>query len=158
MNDSILTTLTNDTLTNGIRIAINDSTGKAMNMAMKFSGGNLPSGLPENIKNIAMLGISSIIIGTIVFFATIFAIAYFYFKTKNKERMAMIEKGIDPNVHNPKSNSSSILKWGFILVGIGLGYLSSAYLAIPAFISMIMFGGIGLISFYFIAPKLNKDK
>jgi hypothetical protein len=50
-------------------------------------------------------------------FLMIFAIVYVYFTTRNKERMALIEKGADPKLFKsePKvSNYSSISNGGFL--------------------------------------------
>jgi ABC-type Fe3+ transport system permease subunit len=53
--------------------------------------------------------------------ALIFGIRYM----RNKENMAMIEKGQDPRINRPAPFRS--LKWGLLLVGAGLG-LFLAYL------------------------------
>jgi len=48
---------------------------------------------------------------------------------RNKENMAMIEKGLDPNIkpERPRPAPFRSLKWGLLLVGSGLG-LFVAYL------------------------------
>jgi len=50
---------------------------------------------------------------------TIFGIRYM----RNKENMAMIEKGLDPNLKPEKPRPAPFrnLKWGLLLVGAGLG-------------------------------------
>ncbi|HLZ88013.1 MAG TPA: DUF6249 domain-containing protein [Puia sp.] len=57
--------------------------------------------------------------------AVIFGIRYM----RNRENMAMIEKGLDPNIkpERPRPAPFRSLKWGLLLVGAGLG-LFLAYL------------------------------
>ncbi|WP_133300268.1 DUF6249 domain-containing protein [Mucilaginibacter terrenus] len=88
------------------------------------------------------------------FFAMIFGIFYI----RNRERMAMIERGMNPKVDLPQPHTN--LKWGLLLIGCGLG-LFLAYLLDstvlhhegeenPAvYFSLIaIFGGIGLYLSY----------
>ncbi|MCA0154495.1 DUF6249 domain-containing protein [Winogradskyella vincentii] len=61
-------------------------------------------------------------------FAAIFGIVYLYFSTRNKERLALIEKGADASIFNmgKKSGSSwkiTVINIAFLLMGIGLGVL-----------------------------------
>jgi hypothetical protein len=57
--------------------------------------------------------------------ALLFGIRYM----RNRENMAMIEKGLDPNIkpERPRPAPFRNLKWGLLLVGAGLGLLC-AYL------------------------------
>jgi hypothetical protein len=58
-----------------------------------------------------------------VVFAAIFGIVFVVVSARNRERMAMIEKGVNPKdfmTHKPVS-VYGVLKWGLLLVGIGLG-------------------------------------
>lgn len=61
----------------------------------------------------------------IVFFGVIFGIFYLYLSTRNKERLALIEKGGDASIFNLGKRGSSwkvlILNLSFLLMGIGLG-------------------------------------
>jgi Domain of unknown function (DUF6249) len=59
-------------------------------------------------------------------FAAIFGIVYLYFSTRNKERLALIEKGADASIFNIGKRSGSswkvvVLNLAFLLMGIGLG-------------------------------------
>ena len=54
-------------------------------------------------------------IGTIGF------IFYTFFTTRHKERMAIIEKGADINYPGKESNGYGSLKWGLVLICLGLG-------------------------------------
>jgi hypothetical protein len=55
------------------------------------------------------------------FFALIFGIFYI----RNRENMALIERGINPRVKEPTNNSQSTLKYGLLLLGCGLGLLAA---------------------------------
>ncbi|MGB0836738.1 MAG: DUF6249 domain-containing protein [Flavobacteriaceae bacterium] len=92
----------------------------------------------------------------ISFFLAVFAGLYVYLTTRNKERMAMIENGVDPSVFVKKRNNSRngfTLKFGMLFVGVSLGILSGSLLSYSfeheevAYFSMILlFGGIALIA------------
>ena len=64
----------------------------------------------------------------ISFFAVIFGLYYLYISSRNKERLALIEKGADASIFNiGKRKGSSwkvvVLNLAFLLMGIGLGVL-----------------------------------
>ncbi len=110
------------------------------------------------------------IVAMITTFGTIFAIPYIWITARNKERMAMIERGYDINQLIPKEDKNtyknSALKWGLLFAGAGLGLMVGLFLSgyfmweghqVGAIISMILlFGGLGLISYYLIAAKIEK--
>lgn len=52
-------------------------------------------------------------------FAMIFGIVYI----RSRENMAMIEKGLNPRVKDPRPRPFINLKWGLLLIGSGLGLL-----------------------------------
>lgn len=59
-------------------------------------------------------------------FLAIFGMVYLYLSTRNKERLALIEKGADASIFNlGKQTGSSwkviVLNLAFLLMGIGLG-------------------------------------
>lgn len=74
---------------------------------------------------------------------------------KNKERMAMLEKGVDPKFifREPKGVGQDPMLWGLLLafmgLGIFLGYLLSRMLdwdrAVLTNALGILFGGVGLV-------------
>ncbi|MEN8124432.1 MAG: DUF6249 domain-containing protein [Bacteroidota bacterium] len=98
--------------------------------------------------------VEDILISLIVF-SSIFGIFFVWITTRNKERMALIEKGADASLFaTKKKNFSNItLKLGMLAVGIGIGLLMGSLLneytnlAEPvAYFSMIfLFGGISLV-------------
>jgi len=95
----------------------------------------------------------------ISFFAMVYGIVYLFMR--RKERLALIEKGVDASIFEIPKKSLSSLKWGMLLIGIGIGILLGKILSVytsleeePAFFSMIcLFGGIGLIIYHLIARK-----
>ncbi|WP_400077741.1 DUF6249 domain-containing protein [Winogradskyella sp. R77965] len=65
------------------------------------------------------------------FFAAIFGMVYLYFSTRNKERLALIEKGADASIFNIGKRSGSswkvvVINLAFLLMGIGLGTFLAA--------------------------------
>jgi hypothetical protein len=99
----------------------------------------------------------------LVIFAAIFGIIFVIASARNRERMAMIEKGVNPKdfMTDKKPNSYGILKWALLLVGLGfglfIGSLLETYTDIqeePAyFASALFFGGLGLFLSFLIAKK-----
>lgn len=69
------------------------------------------------------LGIMVAIIVPLALFLMIFGIVYL----AKRERMAMIERGMDPRRYKPQSAPYQTLKWGLLLIGAGAG-LFFAYL------------------------------
>jgi hypothetical protein len=95
----------------------------------------------------------------IAFFAVVYGIFHLY--VRRKERLALIDKGLTASIFNSEANVSPSLKWGIFFIGIAIGFLFGELLAQftrleegVAYLSMIfLFGGIGLVSYYFIARK-----
>ena len=96
-------------------------------------------------------------------FATIFGIVYVFLITRYRERMSMLEKGINPSSFNPKPGTSYTLKLGMLSVGIALGILAGNLLhrtdmleRAPSYFAMIfLFGGLSLIVNFIIDRKLK---
>ena len=49
-----------------------------------------------------MFGPVLIVLVAILFFGTIFGIFYLYFTSRTRERLALIERGLDPNFFKPR--------------------------------------------------------
>ncbi|MGE5428722.1 MAG: DUF6249 domain-containing protein [Methylococcaceae bacterium] len=100
------------------------------------------------------------------FFALVFASLYVYLTTRNKERLALIEKGADPALFKQKDETGSgygNFKFGLFLIGIALGIIAGYFLNEggmdegPAFFSMIfLFGGIGLVVSFLLQGRFVK--
>jgi len=109
------------------------------------------------------------LIAFIAFFATVFGIMYVHYTTRNKERMALIEKGADASLFNTGKEGRSSFNWGkfalktgMLFMGIGLGIIAGAILESAAlfpseeagYFSMIfIFGGLALVLYYIIDRK-----
>jgi len=70
------------------------------------------------------MGSELIIVPTI--FGIIFGIFYLHYSTRNKERLALIEKGADASIFNLGKRAGSswkviVLNFAFLLMGVGLG-------------------------------------
>ncbi len=98
----------------------------------------------------------------ISFFAMVYGIVYLL--VRRKERMELVQKGVDASIFDSAAKTPTDLKWGLLLIGIGVGILFGKVLAAyttlneePAFFSMIcLFGGIGLIIYHVIANRTEK--
>jgi hypothetical protein len=56
---------------------------------------------------------------------TLFGISYYYFTTRHRERMAILEKGLDPCMFRREGvRLSFLLVQGFVCIGIALGILA----------------------------------
>ncbi len=109
------------------------------------------------------------LIGFIAAFALIFAIAYMYYTTRNRERMALIEKGADATIFSlgkTERNGSLLgnlfnpLKIGLFLIGGGIGVVAGYLVGVlgmdegASYTSMIfVFAGLGLVAYYLISRK-----
>ena len=100
------------------------------------------------------------IIAIIFTFGTAFGLVFYYLHTRNKQRLAMLEKGVDPKSFYPQptTNRYASLKWALLMIGIGLGFLVGGFLSdyvhdeAPVIFSMVLiFGGLGLLVYYFVA-------
>ncbi len=99
----------------------------------------------------------------LAFFALVFGSWYIYITTRNKERLALIEKGADPKLFKSKEDAGSgfrTFKLGLFFIGIALGILCGYFLTEggmqeePAYFAMIfLFGGIALAVSYFFQKK-----
>ncbi|MBX2972721.1 MAG: hypothetical protein KF797_06435 [Flavobacteriales bacterium] len=99
------------------------------------------------------------IIAIIFTFSTGFGICYLYFTTRHRERMGMIERGMDPNAHKAAPEPNKALRDGLLIVGIGLGLLAGwlfreyvmgpgNHSPLPLFIAAAIIGGLSQIIYY----------
>ena len=116
------------------------------------------------------LAIIWLLLSTLALFAMIFGIRYL----RNRENMAMIEKGLDPKLNTHRPAPFITLKWGLLLVGAGMGLMVAFFLdqfvfvrnnyhdggenAAIYFAMIAIGGGLGLISSYRIEKKELLDK
>lgn len=105
-------------------------------------------------------------------FAVIFGIFYLFFSTRNKERLALIEKGVDAKIFMSGEKKRStltgrviVLNLALLLMGIGLGvFLASlldTYTTIDndaVYPAMIFFmAGLGLFTGFNLTKKLDNE-
>lgn len=102
----------------------------------------------------------------LTFFGSIFGVAYFFYTTRNRERLALIEKNADPSILKTEPVmlfKKLSIKLGMLFIGGGFGVLVGNILTVTtrleepvAYLSMIfMFAGAGLVSSYFVARKIQ---
>lgn len=118
----------------------------------------------ENMDN-GNLGIMAGIVISLGFFAMIFGIVYLY----KRERMAMIERGMDPRRYKQQSAPFGTLKWGMLLIGAGSGLFLAYVLDHTLFINddrswpiyfalIALVGGLGLYASYRMEMKYISNK
>ena len=106
------------------------------------------------------LGVFWLIISSVALFVTLFGIRYL----RNKENMAMIEKGINPHMNDNRPAPYRSLKNGLLFVGAGIGLFVSFVLDVYMlpendkniflYFSLVAIGGgIGLITSYRVEKK-----
>ena len=102
-------------------------------------------------------------------FGTIFGVFYLYFSTRNKERLALIEKGADASIFNQGRRLGVpmwkilVLNLALLLVGIGLAVFIAALLhsglgideevAYPG--TIFLMAGLGLFAGFNLTKKLE---
>ena len=107
----------------------------------------------------------------ITLFIAVGAILWKLIDSKHRERNTIIDKGLNPSDYMElykrqayTSNPLSSLKWGLLILFAGLGYLAATILydwyhfeemIFPSLI--LVFGGLGLVVYYFIAAKKIKE-
>ena len=107
---------------------------------------------------------------------TVFGIAYTYFTYRNKERLALIDSGLDLDFfkNSIRRQNNFLLAFGIIFIGFTIGITSGfffeKYLLLnfnpkdyrnypQAYLSMItVFMGIGMLLSFFIIRRLNKNQ
>ena len=108
----------------------------------------------------------------IIIFGSIFGIFYLFFSTRNKERLALIEKGADASIFMKGQSKNAapfwkvvILNLSVLLMGIGVGVFLALVLdtysnldsdaVYPAMIFLM--AGVGLFAGFNLTKKLDKE-
>jgi uncharacterized protein DUF6249 len=104
----------------------------------------------------------------IVMFISIFGMVYLFFSTRNRERLALIEKGVGAEIFKTgtkKGGRFYVLRFGMLFTGIAIGILIGYLLyqngmeedvAYPAMV--FLFSGIFLIINFLTERKLNRSE
>jgi hypothetical protein len=100
--------------------------------------------------------------------ALAFGIIYFAIMTRNRERMALIEKGATPEeiFQSRKISKYGALKNGLFLIGVAVGLIVAAIVSATTAINpvaayfafILLFGGLGLVIFYLIYTKNERNQ
>lgn len=105
---------------------------------------------------------------TLIVFSSLFGIVFVFLSTRNKERLALIDKGADAKLFNSGKKLSFgelILNLALLAIGIGVGVLVGAMfekggmeedIAYPS--SIFIFGGLGLVASFFLNRKLSQKE
>lgn len=108
----------------------------------------------------------------ISFFLVVFAITYLHYSTRNKERMALIEKGADASIFikgKPEKAAPFwkifILNIALLLMGIGAGIMIGGILATNLSVdwdiampgSIFLTAGTSLLVGFFLTKKMDKE-
>ena len=94
------------------------------------------------------------------FFLALFAILYVYWTTRTKERLALVEKGLDAGIFKGQCSQLALVKWGIFLIAIGVGVVAGFALSnmmnevVAFFTAILICGGAGLIVAYAVTNKL----
>lgn len=104
-------------------------------------------------------------------FAAIFGIFYLYLSTRNKERLALIEKGADASIFMSGNKRTApfwkvfILNLSLLLIGVGIGIFIASILhynmgveeevAFPG--TIFLMAGIGLFVGFRMTQNLDKE-
>jgi hypothetical protein len=105
----------------------------------------------------------------IALFATIFGIVWIAVSARNKERLALIEKGLDAGIFKEAGQIHwryGALKFGLLAIGIGIGLVVANILdannimdeEVAYFAMIFIFGGLGLLSYYKLMGKIKPEK
>lgn len=102
---------------------------------------------------------------SLAFFATIYGIVRMAFK--KKERMAAIERGLNPaNLETRENQTLVALKFGLVLIGVGTGILIASILTttttiepgVANFSLICLGGGIALVLSYYLGKKITAEQ
>lgn len=113
---------------------------------------------------------SEVIIMPIIF-GVIFGMFYLYISARNRERLALIEKGADASIFYSAKKSVTpvwkviVVNLGMLLAAIGIGiFIADLFVnsfgmdddvAYPG--TIFLMAGIGLLAGFFVTKKLNHD-
>ncbi|MFS4456802.1 DUF6249 domain-containing protein [Maribacter sp. 2304DJ31-5] len=106
-------------------------------------------------------------------FLVIFGICYLFFSTRNKERLALIEKGAEASIFVRGKREKAapfwkilVLNLALLLMGIGAGIMLGGILHYSSHVNMeiampgsiFLTAGTGLLIGFFLTKQLDKEK
>ena len=111
---------------------------------------------------IPIMGMITGILTTLGFFVAVVLAVKYISAARNKEKMALIEKGVDiSEIYQKKDYRNATLKFGMFLVGVAIGLFTGYFFTVitsinpvVSYFSMILlFGGTSLIIFHWYNSK-----
>jgi len=106
-----------------------------------------------------------------IIFGSLFGMVYLYFSTRNKERLALIEKGADASIFvKGRTNRTAtwkivLLNLALLLIGIGLAIFIGSLLVMTGFDEEVAYpgtiftmAGIGLFVGFNMTKKMSKEE
>jgi hypothetical protein len=100
-------------------------------------------------------------------FGSAFGIVYVAITARNKERLALIEKGMDSSIFQTQETHGryNALKWGLVIVGVGIGLIFGNIFdmngimdeEVAYFAMTLVFGGLGLLVYYLLIRKIKPE-
>jgi hypothetical protein len=96
-----------------------------------------------------------------------FTMVVYIRKFENIERMAIIDKGLSPDLfkRDKKDGPSPVLRWALLLIGAGSGLMVGYFLdeafrmgEVAYFSSLLIFGGLGLLLAYIIEDRRSRAR
>jgi hypothetical protein len=117
-----------------------------------------------------MYTLLSLTLAFIALLATVYGVLYYYLSTRHKERMALIESGLDPAVFTGSSRLGSfLLMLGVVFLGLALAVAAGTLIEIISGYSFSQFPqiylivfpffmGLSLLACYFIARRMGKPR
>ncbi|MCB0669642.1 MAG: hypothetical protein KDC80_27645 [Saprospiraceae bacterium] len=96
------------------------------------------------------------VVGIVAVFGCIGFVSFLYFRTRHRERMALIETGQDASIFRKLPSIHNNLKYGFVSIAIGLALFIGHFLESATtmndgagYFSMIfILGGLALLIYY----------
>ncbi len=106
-----------------------------------------------------------------IIFGVIFGIFYLYISARNRERLALIEKGADANIFYSNIKNGVpvwkviVINLGMLLIGIGIGIFLANLFSYTfgmdedvAYTGTIfVMAGVGLLAGFFVAKRLGNE-
>lgn len=106
-----------------------------------------------------------------IIFGVIFGMYYLYISARNRERLALIEKGCDASIFYSTRKYVTpvwkviVINLGMLLVGIGIGIFLANLFSINFGMdediaysgTIFLMAGIALLAGFFVTKKLNSD-
>ncbi len=99
------------------------------------------------------------------FWAAIIILVYMFFSSRHRERMALIDNRMDAKIFSTGGRREDALKIGIVSIMAGLGVLIGYMLdrsglpgAVSYTVTVLLFGGAGLVGFYYLIRQSSEKE